>query len=287
MKKGKQESNRDPFVLIDVRAVIDSTPEEMAVLLALQLLHWWLGPGPKGLEAIVAVLVNPDQPTRVKAGVGETKEGLSQISERGIKRALARLKARGWVDAPKGFGTKTAYVMTVPPITYNEVYAQLKGRMSLDLRAFLFPHEKPDTTPDLFTAAGMEPAAPAPAAPPAPSVKVAPAWQAAQDELWAHFKAEYVKRFPGKTPTWPTGKWVGPKCLALVNQHGMDEMKQRAGNLAHDPLIPGPTFEQLLYTPDRWIARRADFTKGTPSARAFHAPKTNWRPSAPVAPPPH
>ncbi len=274
----------EPFSAIPVLAAIDATPEEQAVLSALHFLYMWLGDVPVGIEAIVAVLINPDQPPRVKAGTGETKEELGQITESGIKRALARMKARGWVEGEKGFGGKTSYRITVPVMTNAEGQKIVKARMSEKLRLYFFPKEAPDSTPDLFSAPAVKSPPSDPPSPLAPGGDTpASIRKRDQDEIWAHWKAGYIAKY-SQQPVWPAFKWVGPAIAALVAQIGVAEIKRRMTNMLEDPYTTSASFADFLARPDKWVAKREPFQKGGGSARPFNTPKTDWKPSAAPGP---
>lgn len=138
LKNGRSE--KAPFTTIDLLAVITATPEEQAVLLAIQFLHWWLGPEEgKGLDLILAVLVDNDQPQRIP--VANTKDTLGQITERQVKRALARLRARGWVTESKTFSGAKSYRLTVPALTWREAQGRVLGRLPDAIRARLAPKD--------------------------------------------------------------------------------------------------------------------------------------------------
>lgn len=286
----RKGSEREPFTTIDIRAVIDATPEEQAVILAIQFLHWWLGPEKaKGLEMIEAVLINPDRPKRLKAG--HTEEELAQISPRGIKRALARLRARGWVETSRAFKGKTAFTLTIPTLAFKAAYeivalrfpdairAELaqralepSGQLGLslgpggpergaELARGLLSNQTPlqtqekDPTPDKPANGGKHPD---------------------QDRFWTAAKEAWLKRFPAHPLEWPKdAKGFNKNLTDQLTRLGADELGRRWFNCVNDP-FSRPSLRNFINDTDRWIQVR---TKDSGSARKFQQPETDWKPS--------
>jgi hypothetical protein len=293
----KRGTEREPFTTIDIRAVIDATPEEQAVLLAIQFLHWWLGPAQaKGLELIEAVLVNPQRPKRVPAGAPGTEEKpgeeLGQISPRAIKRALARLRHRGWVETERAFKGKTAYRLAVPTLAFKDAYETVAARLSPSLRASLAQRA---VEPSGQLGLSLGPARPEGQASsaqellsnqtdnlqtqeqdPAPGKPVDA--KARQDSFWAKAKAIWATKFDGADLAWPKdARGFNRHLTTELERLGSDELARRWSNCVNDPWSR-PSLRAFIGDTDKWITARTQ-QKGGTHARPFQQPKSDWQPT--------
>jgi hypothetical protein len=290
----RRGTEREPFTTIDVRAVIDATPEEQAVLLAIQFLHWWLGPEQaKGLELIEAVLINPQRPRRVPAGApkpeGEQGEELAQISPRSIKRALARLRHRGWVETERAFKGRTAYRLTIQPLAFKDAYETVAARLSPAIRASLAqravepsgqlglslgpggPDRRASSAQGLLSNQTDNPQTQEQDSPPAKPVDAA---KARQDAFWEKAKAIWKAKFNAEL-AWPKdARGFNKNLTTELERLGADELARRWSNCVNDPWAR-PSLRAFILDTDKWITAREQ--KGAP--RAFQQPKTDWQPT--------
>jgi len=293
----RRGTEREPFTTIDVRAVIDATPEEQAVILAIQFLHWWLGPAEaKGLELIEAVLRNPQRPDRVPAGEPGCKEELGQISPRAIKRALARLRARGWVETERAFKGPTSYRLTVPTLAFKDSYETVAARLSPAIRARLAQRAVEPSgqlglslgpaRPDggASSAQGLlsnqtlrdqtkkreEPAADKPLGGQHPE----------QDATWTEIQKTWTDKHPGAPALkWPAATMRGWQAAlgTELQRLGKDELVRRWANMVNDPWAKA-SLRAFISDTDAWIKRRVK--EQQKQTRGFHQPATEgWRPT--------
>lgn len=119
------ESSPNPFAVTDLPALVLATPDEMAIVTALNWLDWWLGKGPKGLDTILAVLKGVEQPYNSKG------RKLQHMSETQAKRVLASLKARGWLKTGREeMGGLAVYTLTIPRMELDDAKDLVASRMS-------------------------------------------------------------------------------------------------------------------------------------------------------------
>lgn len=121
-------SSRAPFTTADLAAVVVATPDEQAIILALNFLDWWLGPGPKGLELILAVLQGVPQ-----LYGSQNPRTLKHMSETQAKRAVSSLKARGWLRTKRGFGGLAEFALSIPRMELEDAKDLVASRLSPDL----------------------------------------------------------------------------------------------------------------------------------------------------------
>lgn len=286
----RKGSEREPFTTIDIRAVIDSTPEEKAVILAIQFLHWWLGPDKaKGLELIEAVLINPERPKRLKAGT--TKDELAQISPRAIKRAIARLRARGWLETSRAFKGKTSFTLTVPTLAFKAAYEIVGARLPESIRAELAQRA---IEPSGQLGLSLGPGGPERGASsaqgllsnqtpiqtqekdPTPDKPASSGKHPDQDRFWKTAGETWAKRFPGHKLEWPTdAKGFNKKLTDQLGRLGAEELARRWSNCVNDP-FSRPSLRNFMNDTDAWVMAR---TKESGQARKFQQPDTDWKPS--------
>ncbi len=281
-QKRKDGSEYDHnYVELRLRAAIKNTPDEQAVLVALQLLWWWFKGEARGLDMIKAVLIDPD----MKVLPSDDPAYQSQISEKGIKRALASLRKKGLVETDRltnsmGYRGPMGFRMTVPDITYDEAYSTFLGRLKMInprlWAQYASKKEVQAAQPTLFDAqvaavggpdgAVVEPPTTAPATE-APKVK---GKHKDENIFWDHVVRTWTAAH-GTPPEWPARKGFQEKLTAAMTRLGATENMRRWNNLQADPYTLKKTIADYVYNPDAWVTGRA--AKGTGNARAFQQPE--------------
>lgn len=100
----KEKTAIDPFISLNVRAFIEAKdPYEVMVILAMNFWYWWKDDRDGlGIEGIAA---------------------LGKLSAAQAKRVVARLKAKGWIEASRPFGGKSRYRLVIPKMSFKEAYS--------------------------------------------------------------------------------------------------------------------------------------------------------------------
>ncbi len=120
------------YTPIQLTAVLLATPDEQAVILALHAAKQLIGPGPKPLPVILAVL------QALAQVYNPTGQHLQPMSASQAKRAIATLKARKWCSSHRdAFGGLGGYDLHVPDMEFEDAKDLLASRLSPSLVAKL------------------------------------------------------------------------------------------------------------------------------------------------------
>lgn len=118
----------DPFSSAPLAAVVIAMPDEQAIILALTWLNLWLGKAPKPLDLILATLQgvpqvynrDPAKPMNLKPTSGTQ-----------AKRALASLRARGWLRVSRdSVGGQACYDLCIPRMEFDDAIDLVIARLA-------------------------------------------------------------------------------------------------------------------------------------------------------------
>ncbi len=114
--KERPNGATDPFSMVGLRVLFQASPEEMALMLAVQWLHFRRSPDheeARGRDALIAILCTPDPDAPVD-------DQRPRMSVRQLDRAIAASKKRGWMKTQKTYGGRVAFMPQVPRFSMAE-----------------------------------------------------------------------------------------------------------------------------------------------------------------------